>query len=92
MPYAGEIYSITVSNDEICLATFSGLFFGRFEVGPHGRPSSVWHQSKIYLRAKTVPQILEHNTKIFLVAEYSQPGYWLVDRNQGEEEKSPILI
>jgi len=90
--FAGEIYSITLSTDEICLATFSGIFFGRFEVGPQGRPFQVWQQSKIYLRDKTVSQILEIKPKLFLVAEYSKPGYWLVNRNEGEEEKSPILI
>ena len=41
VPFAGEIYSIHVSEDihaDIALATFSGLFFGKFEIGPLGRP------------------------------------------------------
>ena len=41
VPYAGEIYSIHVPEDihsDIALATFSGLFFGKFEIGPQGRP------------------------------------------------------
>ena len=40
VPYAGEIYCIEVNEQtrEIALATFNGLFFGRFEIGPTGRP------------------------------------------------------
>ena len=37
VPYAGEIYNIHVPDDiqaDIALATFSGLFFGKFEIGP----------------------------------------------------------
>ena len=28
----------------------------------------------------------------FLVAEYSRPGYWLIDRRQPEEDKPPVKI
>lgn len=41
VPYCGEIYSIHVSDDiqaEIALCTFGGLIFGKFDIGPQGRP------------------------------------------------------
>ena len=41
VPYAGEIYNIHVSEDitaDMALCTFSGLYFGKFEIGPLGRP------------------------------------------------------
>ena len=84
VPYAGEIYTIHVPPDdiraEIALATFSGLFFGRFEIGPQGRPYQVWVTTKVYFRDKLISQICQIRPNYFLVAEYSKPGYWLVDR------------
>lgn len=39
---------------EIALATFSGLFFGRFEIGPTGRPYQVWVQHKVLFKDKLI--------------------------------------
>ena len=38
-----------------------------------------------------ISQIAEIRTGVFLVAEYSKPGYWIVDRNAAEGS-DPIKI
>ena len=96
VPYAGEIYTIHVPPDdiraEIALATFSGLFFGKFEIGPQGRPYQVWVTTKVYFRDKLISQICQIKPNYFLVAEYSKPGYWLIDKRQPDEDKNPVKI
>lgn len=59
VPYSGEIYSICISSNEdndleIGLSTFSGLFFGKFEIGPQGRPYQIWTTTKVYFREKLI--------------------------------------
>ena len=92
VPYAGEIYHIHVSKDdkEIALATFSGLFFGKFEIGPQGRPYQVWETNKVYFRDKLISKIIPLRPKFYLVAEYSKPGYHLVDRSSEELDPGRI--
>ena len=58
VPYAGEIYRVASSGDEIYLATFSGLFVGKLEVAAQGRPYQVWKQRTIFLQEKMVSQML----------------------------------
>ena len=72
------------------MATFSGLFLGRFEIGPQGRPYQVWQTNKVYFKDKLISQLCEIRTGFFLVAEYSKTGYWLLDRS--EEELAPGKI
>ena len=92
VPYANEIYCIRVNNStqEIALATFSGLFFGRFEVGPQGRPYYVWVQEKVYFRDKLISHLCQIRPGFFLVAEYSKTGYWLVDRNEPDKDPEKV--
>lgn len=92
MPYAGEIYSIHVNQEthEIGLATFSGLFFGKLEIGPQGRPYQVWVTNKVFFRDKLISQLCEIKPSFFIVAEYSKTGYWLVDRNVEDLEPRKI--
>lgn len=84
VPYAGEIYCIKVNEEshEIALGTFSGLLFGKLEIGPQGRPYLVWQPSKTYFKDKLISHLCQIRPGFFLVAEYSKTGYWLVDRNE----------
>ena len=91
IPQAGEVYDITVvdlpvpanKSPEIALATFGGLIFGRisnlsdgFAFGRYQR----WETTKEYLKTKMISQICQFGPGKFLVAEYSQPGYYIIER------------
>ena len=105
VPQAGEIYDMSVvqlpreagQNAEVALATFSGLIFGRVSNtmidGAFGR-QYCWETSKVYLKDKMISQLCQYERGQFLVAEYSQPGYHLVDRSDtnADSAKQPFKI
>ena len=52
----------------------------------------MWVTTKVYFREKLISQVCQLKPNYFLVAEYSRPGYWLIDRRQPEEDKPPVKI
>jgi hypothetical protein len=79
---AGEIYNIVIASkgNEIALASFSGLFFGRINVIGDGIKQE-WETNKLYFRDKLISQVCQITDGKYLVAEYSQPGYYIIDRH-----------
>ena len=80
---------------EIALATFSGLIFGRISNLSEGfgrglKQYQSWETTKTYLKDKMISQICQFSPGKFLVAEYSQPGYYIIDRNNTESQ--PLKI
>jgi len=82
-PSSGIIYNIAVSKErhEIALATFSGLVFGRID-GKNDGSDQRWVTSKVYFKDKVISQVCQFNPGQFLVAEFSQPGYYVIDRHE----------
>ena len=82
-PATGVIYSMIVSKErhEIALATFSGLVFGRIDGNSDGSGQR-WVTSKVYFKDKVISQLCQFNPGQFLVAEFSQPGYYVIDRHE----------
>ena len=90
VPQAGEIYDMAVVelpqkpglNPLIALATFSGLIFGRVSSlmidGAFGR-QYCWETEKVFMKDKMISQICQYSPGEFLIAEYSQPGYHIID-------------
>jgi hypothetical protein len=76
VPNAGEIYQILLASntqiawncEEIALATFSGLHFGRIKL--LGLKLE-WDSSKVYFRDKLISQVCLIAPDRYLVAEYS---------------------
>lgn len=92
VPGAGEIYQILGGSrnmpwktNEIVLASYAGLYFGRFKTMGI---KMEWESTKIYLRDKLISQVCQISPERYLVAEYSQPGYYIIDRNEVKSEES----
>ena len=88
----GEIYQILLASsgqvpwncEEIALATFSGLHFGRIkQVGL----KLEWDSARVYFRDKLISQVCLIAPDRYLVAEYSQPGYYIIDRTEIPDTK-----
>jgi hypothetical protein len=79
---AGEIFQIVSADDEIALATFNGLHFGKVS---QTATKLEWISSKVFFRDRLISQICQVGPSWFVVAEYSQPGYFLIDRNTEEQ-------
>ena len=98
IPHAGQIYSIAIdmlpvqpgeANPEIALATFTGLYFGTISEpnieGAFGRKKT-WTTTQVFLKEKMISQICQFSPGKYLIAEYSKPGYYILDRQASKED------
>ena len=85
----GEIYDIAIGTEEIALATFNGVIFGRIE-GIDGKAESLpsrWTTTQVYAPGKLISQVIYCENHTYVYGEYSVPGLTLINQVSGASMK-----
>jgi len=86
-PQNAEIYQIIETwEGELALCSFTGLVFGMI----NGK--SEFETSHVYFADRVISQIIQTAPGNFLAAEYSKPGYLVVDRHASAANQTSSQI
>lgn len=79
VPHSGQIFKLLVTyENEICAATYSGLFFG--SIVTKNRLQLEWETKIVYFKEKFISEVCQIGPSRFVVANYSVPEYFIVNR------------